>query len=280
MKLLSPLLPTANSVHGMNTVPKPGSPDIEKRLAARERPSRQPLMFQSWQNLLFLHWEVPEAEIEKLLPPGLRVDTFEGQAWLGIVPFFMRKVRPRFLPTTPGISNFLELNVRTYVYDQSGTPGVWFFSLDANRRLACALGRSLFHLTYRRAAMTATEQAWIDYHGLRHGETQPAHYRYRATGSSRTAQPGSLEFFLLERYVLYSWSPANGALWRGRVHHPPYRINDAEVENFSTSPLQWNRQIAVTGPPQHACVSPRVDVSIFGLQNTTRTGRRSKERQA
>ncbi|MBM49753.1 MAG: hypothetical protein CMP27_07970, partial [Roseibacillus sp.] len=72
-------------------------------------------MHQRWENLLFLHWAVPAQSVKEHLPPGLEVDTYNGTAWVGVVPFFMRGVRPRFLPSVPGLSNFLELNVRTYV---------------------------------------------------------------------------------------------------------------------------------------------------------------------
>lgn len=98
-------------------------------------------MYQRWRDLLFLHWEYPVEQIQQTLPPGLRVDTYHGQAYLGIVPFFMCDIRPRFLPAVRGISHFLELNLRTYVYDEAGVPGVWFYSLDANQRLAVKVAR-------------------------------------------------------------------------------------------------------------------------------------------
>ncbi len=233
-------------------------------------------MFQSWQNLLFLHWAVPAESLESLLPQGLCLDTFEDQAWLGIVPFFMRNVRPRRFPSVPGISNFLELNVRTYIYDESGIPGVWFFSLDANRRLACVLGRTMFHLPYHRASMSSTTGDWIGYTALRHGEVEPATYRYRGIGPNHAAEPGSLEFFLLERYALYAHDPTNNRLWRGRVYHEPYRFHDAEVEQFSTAPLDWDHLPPVAGLPDHSCIVPRVDVGIFGFEKVdTMPGRES-----
>lgn len=110
-------------------------------------------MFQTWQDLLFLHWEYDVDEIQQTLPPGLYVDTFEDRAYLGIVPFFMKNVRPRFCPSVPGISNFMETNLRTYVYDERGIAGVWFYSLDANQWLAVKLARTFFKLPYFYAAM-------------------------------------------------------------------------------------------------------------------------------
>jgi uncharacterized protein len=117
-------------------------PTLEMRLKMRERPQhRTPVMYETWENLLFLHWEYDPQAIQDSLPKGLYVDTFGGKAYLGVVPFMMRAVRPRLFPFTRGISDFEELNVRTYVYDSTGTPGVWFYSLDAKHYVAGKLAR-------------------------------------------------------------------------------------------------------------------------------------------
>ena len=103
---------------------------IKNRLAEREKPKLPTVMYQRWEELLFLHWPVEPQVVAEVLPPGLGVDTYKGKAWLGVVPFSMRGVRPRFLPAVPGLSSFPELNLRTYVVDKRGRPGVWFYSLD------------------------------------------------------------------------------------------------------------------------------------------------------
>jgi uncharacterized protein YqjF (DUF2071 family) len=130
-------------------------PTLESRIAVRELPARAHVMHQRWESLLFLHWRWDAAEIQRTLPPGLFVDTFQGDAWLAIVPFYMRGIRPRFCPPVPGISDFLELNVRTYVHDEQGRPGVWFYSLDCNQPLAVWTARTFFHLPYQHARMWA-----------------------------------------------------------------------------------------------------------------------------
>ena len=243
-----------------------GKPAEKDRLAARQRPAKTAVIRQAWKNLLFLHWEAPASQLQALLPSGLHIDTHDGKAWIGIVPFFMRRVRPAFLPSVPGLSNFLELNVRTYVYDASGTPGVWFFSLDANHGIACSLGRRLFNLNYRNAKIQAHEEDWTHFRAHRNGSSDGATYRYRSTGSGRIAKPGSLDFFLTERYALYSSSKHGSQLWRGRVHHKPYQLHEVKIESYSSIPITWNRQSPVAGPPQHKCASPGVDVEIFSLQ--------------
>ncbi|MDP4593007.1 MAG: hydantoinase B/oxoprolinase family protein, partial [Beijerinckiaceae bacterium] len=115
-----------------------------------------PVMFRQWRDLLFLHWEYPVEAIQATLPNGLFVDTFAGKAYLGVVPFFMQKIRPRFLPAVPGISDFMELNLRTYVHDKAGVPGVWFYSLDANQWMAVQIARRFFHLPYEYAKMKSS----------------------------------------------------------------------------------------------------------------------------
>ena len=177
------------------------APSNKQRLAARDPGDRRPVMFQSWRHLLFLHWKVDVESIQAMLPPGLTVDLHDGDAYVGVVPFFMCDVRPRFLPCVPGLSNFLELNVRTYVHDEAGVPGVWFFSLDANCSPAVWVARSLFDLPYRHAKMTASVagDGWVQYSSQCRSAGYQSEFRYRGSGSGQEAEPGSLEFFLLER---------------------------------------------------------------------------------
>ena len=118
-------------------------PTPEDRLLTRNRPDGRAVMHQSWRRLLFLHWEVDPAVLASRLPAGLHLDLHGGKAWLGVVPFLMCDVRPRGLPAVPGLSNFPELNVRTYVHDKNGVAGVWFFSLDAGQRPADREARTL-----------------------------------------------------------------------------------------------------------------------------------------
>lgn len=241
-------------------------PAIDDRLAARERPAGPPAMYQAWRRLLFLHWAVEPAGLSKHLPDGLHLDLHDDRAWLGIVPFFMCGVRPRGLPAVPVLSNFLELNVRTYVHDDNGVPGVWFFSLDASNRIACAIARSRFHLPYHHANMSASDGGWIDYHAQRRGTATEARFRYRGTGTTQATDPGTLEFFLVERYLLFAHDAASGCLFSGRVHHQPYQVQSAEVEEFSTSPLVWDGLALPPGPPHHACYSHEAVVEIFPLR--------------
>lgn len=243
---------------------------VQKRIAQRERPAHaRPVMYQKWRALLFLHWAFGPLEVQKTLPPGLFVDSFEGKAYIGIVPFFMRAVRPRFLPAVPGISNFMELNLRTYVYDDRGIPGVWFYSLDANNRIAVQTARTFFGLPYFNAQMRSEiekSSGWVYYSSLRNGFTpaERSSFRYRKQGQNVQAQSDSLEFFLVERYVLFSYR--NGRLLSGRVHHPPYPLLTAEAQEWDNHLFELDGLNQPKRPPDHCLFSQGVDVEIYPLE--------------
>lgn len=223
-------------------------------------------MFQKWSELLFLHWEVDPDLIKRRLPKELHLDLHEGKAYLGIVPFYMQRIRPRFLPCVPKLSDFLELNVRTYVHDDQGRPGVWFFSLDCDQPIAVEIARKLFHLPYQHADMSAQNQdEIIDYHCQRKGHSKKAHYRYGPKNDAlKTSQPGTLEFFLLERYLLFS-QRNNGTIYCGQVHHEPYQFTEANVSEMNRAPFQWEN-FEVSGKAISQLYSPGPPVEIFPLR--------------
>ena len=241
------------------------TPTLEQRLQWRKRPLGLAVMRQQWADLLMVHSRYDADAIQARLPEGLFVDRFEGDAWLGIVPFSMNRIRPIFLPPVPGISWFLELNVRTYVHDANGTPGVWFFSLDCNQSLAVRLARRLFHLPYEHAEMKLKRQDdWVDYACGRQGEKEVARFGYRRCEEGEVAQPGSLEFFLLERYLLFS-ADATGRLYRGQVHHVPYRFEQAESAAHSDLPLLWDGFSQAQWRVESLLSVKAVDVEVFPL---------------
>jgi len=243
-------------------------PTADQRLAVCAKPEGRPhVMYQSWKELLFLHWEFPAEDIQATLPPGLTVDTFEGRAFVGLVPFYMRGIRPRFCPALPGISNFLELNVRTYVFDEHGRPGVWFYSLDCNQALAVRVARRFFHLPYFDAKMSApTGQTSIDYVCDRRSDESKTHITYQAGQRLAVPEPGSLEFFLLERYRLFSYNPKSSQLYSGRVHHVPYPAHEAIYEIHEEGSLRLAGFETDAKSPVHAVTSPGVDVKVYALE--------------
>ena len=191
------------------------------------------VMTQTWSALLFAHWPLAPDALRSFLPPGLALDTWEGEAWIGVVPFRMTNVRPRLTPPVPGLSAFPELNVRTYV-TSGGKPGVWFFSLDAANPVAVAVARALFALPYFRARMTCarTGDESVQYHSLRTHHNAPVaalDATYRPVGPTFAPAPGTLEQWLTERYCLYAVS-RRGALLRGEIHHRRWRLRAGEAE--------------------------------------------------
>lgn len=243
------------------------SPSPAQRLAARDVPPGFPVMRQRWSGLLFLHWPVDADLIQERLPPGLHVDRFQGQAWIGVVPFFMERIRPTGLPPVPWLSWFMELNVRTYVHDDAGNPGVWFFSLDCNQPIAVEIARRAFHLPYQHARMKS--QRLLDrvhYTSQRKTATSlEASFIYQLPHHVEPAEEGTLEWFLVERYLLFSSNPS-GVIFCGRVHHQPYQIANAECESWSTEPLRENGFPLPEGPPPSMLVAAPVDVRIFPLK--------------
>ena len=223
------------------------------------------MILQRWEHLLFLHWRYDVATVQATLPPGLTVDAWNGSAWLGLVPLFMRDVRPRFVPPISPLSDFLELNLRTYVYDASGRPGIYFYSLDCDQPVAVETARRLMHLRYEHCAMTATvgTGGWVDFEAERIGTNAKSAFRYRPLGPANEATPDSLDFFLLERYRLFTTDDGGEQLSTVRVCHAPYRIRAAEVTAWGDAPLWLASFAAPERAPEHVCVTDAVDVEVF-----------------
>jgi uncharacterized protein YqjF (DUF2071 family) len=200
-----------------------------------------------WHDLLFMHWPIPVAAIRDYVPPALNIDTYDGSAWIGVVPFRMADVAPRFVPAIRWLSAFAELNVRTYVTVE-GKPGVWFFSLDAENPIAVELARDFFHLNYYTAQMRCDRQGEeVQYRSTRqHRGAPPAMLtaRYRPTGPVYHSKPASLETFLTDRYCLYM-ANRQGQVGRGDIHHVPWPLQPAEVEIEQNTMTQ---QIRLTLP--------------------------------
>ncbi|MBV9886133.1 MAG: DUF2071 domain-containing protein, partial [Acidobacteria bacterium] len=184
------------------------------------------IMSQSWHDLLFAHWPIDVKRLRPLIPAPLDIDTFQGEAWIGVVPFRMSGVRLRATPALPSLSAFPELNVRTYV-THGGKPGVWFFSLDAANAIAVSVARTWFHLPYFKARMRCENRNdWIEYSSERtHRGAAKAklQMRYRPIGEIFHPQPGTLEHFLTERYCLYAVD-AKGKITRGEIQHAPWPL--------------------------------------------------------
>lgn len=226
------------------------------------------VMTQIWNELLFAHWPISPENLRPLVPLILSLDTFERECWIGIVPFHMTSVRLRWIPPVSRLSNFVELNVRTYVILQ-GIPGVYFFSLDASNPVAVALARLIYHLPYFNATMSSKRVGdAIHYISRRtHKNAPPAEFQaiFRPTIPIFFAQKGSLEHWLTERYCLYTVIPGKGA-YRGDIHHIPWTLQLAELETKKDT-MAISQNIHLPDAPPLLHYSHRQEVLIWPLKH-------------
>ena len=243
------------------------------RISPTLEPDQPVLLHQNWHHLLFLHWEVPVHELQALLPLRLTVDTFEGKAFVGLVPFTLSGVRPIGLPALPWISQFHEINVRTYVHLDGRDPGVWFFSLDASSSLAVTAARAAYKLPYFDAEMTfdvsGDTSPRVECHSTRTDArgTLPAnaHLAYQPVeGPAAPAAAGTLEFFLVERYMLYTQDEQR-QLHRARVHHQPYPVQRVDVPQLDET-LIWAAGIKRAEHPAVRHSAREVNVKVYTLE--------------
>lgn len=234
-------------------------PTLHDRIRARQRPAGWPLMHQTWGRLLFMHWPIAEDLLRSKLPPQLSIDTHEGTAWIAIAPFTMWNIRPSFVPPIPCLSRAHELNVRTYVHHH-GVPGVWFFSLDINHSLAVPLARSLYHLPYFKARIDMTlDGDSIDYR-LRRDTSTAFEARWTCGSPLPESQPGSLEYFLTERYCLYA--ARGGKLYRARIWHEPWPLRTAALKSIQSTMIESHGLPTPQGPPL-LHYAHRLDVEVW-----------------
>jgi uncharacterized protein YqjF (DUF2071 family) len=205
---------------------------------------------QSWHDLLFAHWPVPWDTLRRIVPPALELDTFEGECWLGIVPFRMRTVRFAWCPPVAGTSSFAEVNLRTYVVS-GDRPGVFFLTLDAGNPVAVSLGRRLYGLPYLHARLVLERKGdSIAFHSERDEPGWPAarfDATYRPAGEVQQPSRGTLEHWLTERYCFYTSTSERG-LRRTEVHHAPWPLQRAAADIQSCS-LAESYEIDLPGAP-------------------------------
>jgi uncharacterized protein len=247
--------PTPTHLEGIDPDPPP--------LPAR------PVLRQRWAELAYFHWPYQPDVVQRLLPPGVTVDTFDGVAWVGLIPFEMCNVQLGPTPPVPWLGSFIEINVRTYVIDPSGRRAVWFFSLDVPRSMVVAVARSIFALPYCWADIEHTtgdgqhryrsERRWP------HRTRPAADIRFTVGQPLGDDQVGDLEHFMCARWALLT--SRRDRLLYGRVCHPRwplYAIDELSIDET---------MIVAAGLPEprgtpHAMYSPGVDVEIAWFDKT------------
>lgn len=237
------------------------------------------IMRQTWANLLFAHWELPIERARELVPDCLELDLYDGRAYVGVVPFEMHQVAPRMVPAVRGLSFFPELNVRLYV-KHGDRPGVYFLSLDAANPIAVWIAITLYHLPYHYAEMRSTtidnddgqDKTDIAYFSRRvtrptsRGIHSPAcqfEARYGPVGEVFASERGSLEYFLTERYCLYTtWA---NRLYRGEIQHKPWPLQKAHA-TFATNTMLDVHGIKPVHTEPHLLFARSIDTIEWAIE--------------
>ena len=229
------------------------------------------VMAQQWCDLLFAHWPIPTKIMRALVPDQLRLDLWEKQAWLGVVPFRMQGVRPRGIPSVPWLSAFPELNVRTYVTVRDrgiDKAGVYFFSLEAANPVAVKLARTFFKLPYFHAEMELEKtDTTIHYRSRRthHNATDATFVgTYGPVDTIYRAEPGSFDAWLTERYALYTVGQ-KGEVYIGEIHHEPWPLQPANLLLETNSVATANSlTLPAVDPILH--FAHHIDVAVWPLR--------------
>jgi uncharacterized protein YqjF (DUF2071 family) len=232
------------------------------RLGVCETPVARAAMVQWWDELTFLHWRYSPDEVQRLLPAGLEVETCDGSAWVGLVPFFLRVGLPG-VPPVPWLSEFAETNVRTYVRSSDGEPGVWFFSLDAARLGAVLVARSTYRLPYFWSHMRLERTGGCISYECRRRWPGPRGAQSRvAVDIGEQFEPtelDELDHFLTARWALYS-APRSG-LHHARAFHDPWPLHRGQVRHLDDELIVAAGLSAPRGEPL-VHYSPSVEVRI------------------
>ncbi len=234
------------------------------RISSTRRPVGPARGYQRWRSLLFMHWPVSEASLRPLVPASMQVDTFEGQAYIGLVPFGMEGVRPRWAPESLAF-DFLETNVRTYVHIDGHDPGVYFLSLDAASRIAVQTARAIWGLPYFHSRMFQREErGTVEYGVDRRTPDEPKlRVRYELGEALGPSAPGTFEHFLVERYLLHL--ERRGRVLTGQVYHTPYPVQRARVLEIRDELLGAAGVEHEGGLPPIVHYASGVDVEVFTL---------------
>ncbi len=228
-------------------------------------PPRQwrPVLRQQWTELAYFHWPYEPDVVQRLLPRGVTVDTFGGDAWVGLIPFEMRKVQLGSLPALPWLGNFIEINVRTYVTDSLGRRAVWFFSLDVPRSVIVAVARSVFALPYCWAEAAHVQNDDRHHYTMTRrwprDSTPHADMRFRAGDRIEDSAVGELEHFLCARWALVT--KRRSQLLYGSVHHPRWPLHHVDEVEIDQTIIEAAGLPSPEGAP-HALYSPGVDVGV------------------
>ncbi|MDG4820835.1 DUF2071 domain-containing protein [Asanoa sp. WMMD1127] len=220
----------------------------------------RPVMFQTWRDLTFLHWRYPAADVQALLPRGLTVETHDGDAWVGLVPFVMAGIRAPWVPALPWLSRFPETNVRTYVRGPDGRSGIWFFSLDADRLAPVVVAHLTYSLPYVWSAMSVRVDGPVHHYRCRRHREPGRRCDATVRVGAPIPEPDALATFLTARHRLYS--VRDGGMVAADAEHGPWPLREAELLDLDQNLIEAAGLPAPVGDPlPHASAGVLVRVS-------------------
>lgn len=184
-------------------------------------PSTKWKFYQEWNNTLFIHWPVDLTELKRLVPEQLEIDLFEGRAWISLVVFRMKKIRPKNFPAFPPISNFDEINIRTYV-KYKGKAGVQFLSIEAASKFSCHIATNLSQLPYRYSKMSRKKETFKSWNSI-HNDKLELQYKIGQKLNDKL----DLDKWLTERYALFQ--DFGNTINKFEIHHLEWPIFKVEL---------------------------------------------------
>ena len=191
--------------------------------------------YQEWNDAIFLHWEVELEELKKFVPKELEIDLFEGKPWVSVVAFAMEEIRPRFLPAIAPISNFFEINVRTYVKTKSKT-GVYFLSMEGGKDLSCKVAKLISELPYRYSSIKR-EMEYYRSSNSEFGDALDIKFKI-----GQAIQKTEIDLWLTERYALFQ--DTKNFINEYEIHHQEWPIREAIIENIELQYPRFEKLIA------------------------------------
>jgi uncharacterized protein len=206
--------------------------------------------YQEWNNAIFLHWQVDYEELKKFIPEDLEIDLYDGKPWVSLVAFTMEKVRPRYFPSFPPISNFHEINIRTYV-KREGKPGVYFLSIEGGTQISCLVAKTMSELPYRYSKMKRTGNAFLS-ENRQYGDSLEITYE---TGQEMQEKTG-LDKWLTERYALFQ--DTDTSINEFEIHHIEWPTNDLQIKECKVNYPRFRKLFS--RQPDKTHYSPGVQV--------------------
>ncbi len=212
--------------------------------------------YQEWNNAIFLHWHVDKTELRKFVPKEIEIDLFNGEPWVSLVAFRMEKIRPKYLPSFPPISDFDEINIRTYV-KYNGKPGVFFLSIEGGTDLSCKIAKGISELPYRYSKIKRTSNKYIS-ENREFKDKFEIDYKI----GNKLENKEEIDLWLTERYALFQ--NTDRAVNGFEIHHVEWPINHVELKNITVNYKRFNKLINNT--PDKIAYSKGVEVIAWGKE--------------